>query len=372
MTTKKMYAERHNKEKMLLLSLCFGLLLTFMSLNVKANEYLLPQSDSVYLTDVDIAGFSLQKLNYARNGIYARHGRCFRSAELNEYFQTKDWYVGIISPDEFDENSLNDYEKQNGKFLLAAEKKNNSEGYVLDQPGYDITAVEQKRETKEGELTADQVYDALYLYLDENEIDMVSLYRNSGWLMLSEENEDIYIFALRSYTGAYSYYYVDKASGEVYMATRDPITGEMGDAEYLCDLMDYILDETDFGNLTDGVYFASMKSEMRGYPQIAGESFLGTLCEYEIQDGEIIIHGSLNQYYNESQYDSSEEGYLKNGKRIIVCDENTQYFTCGGTGAPVEYTQDGFFQIIQETKDSGLGFIIEIQNGVADSIKISS
>ena len=242
----------------------------------------------------------------------------------------------------------------------------------MDQPGYDITAVEQKRETKEGELTADQVYDALYLYLDENEIDMASLYRNSGWLMLSEENEDIYIFALRSYTGAYSYYYVDKASGEAYMATRDPITGEMGDAEYLCDLMDYILDETDFGNLTDGVYFASMKSEMRGYPQIAGESFLGTLCEYEIQDGEIIIHGSLNQFYNESQYDSSEEGYLKNGKRIIACDENTQYFTCGGTGAPVEYTQDGFFQIIQETKDSGLGFIIEIQNGVADSIKISS
>ena len=54
MTTKKIYAERHNKEKMLLLSLCFGLLLTLMSLNVKANEYLLPQSDSVYLTDVDI------------------------------------------------------------------------------------------------------------------------------------------------------------------------------------------------------------------------------------------------------------------------------------------------------------------------------
>ena len=58
MTTKTMYAERHNKEKMLLLSLCFGLLLTLMSLNVKANEYLLPQSDSVYLTDADIAGFS--------------------------------------------------------------------------------------------------------------------------------------------------------------------------------------------------------------------------------------------------------------------------------------------------------------------------
>ena len=72
MTTKKIYAERHNKEKMLLLSLCFGLLLTLMSLNVKANEYLLPQSDSVYLTDVDIAGFSLQKLNYARNEIYAK------------------------------------------------------------------------------------------------------------------------------------------------------------------------------------------------------------------------------------------------------------------------------------------------------------
>ena len=126
MTTKTMYAERHNKEKMLLLSLCFGLLLTLMSLNVKANEYLLPQSDSVYLTDADIAGFSLQKLNYARNEIYARHGRTFRDQMFQDYFNSKSWYVPQYDPDTFDaiqDTVFNDYEKENARLILDVEKE---------------------------------------------------------------------------------------------------------------------------------------------------------------------------------------------------------------------------------------------------------
>ena len=147
--------------------------------------------------------------------------------------------------------------------------------------------------------------------------------------------------------------------------TPTPVTPSIPEQPYI--------EETDFGKLTDdGVYFGSMLSGMQGYPQIVGDSFLGTLYRYEIQDGEINIYGSLNKYYNESQFDSSEEGYLKNGKRSVVCDEGTRYFTSGGTGAPKEYTQEEFFQIIQETKESGLGFIIKIQGGIAVSINICS
>lgn len=106
------------------------------------NGFILPNSSSEYLSDEDIAGFSKQKLNYARNEIFARYGRTFNSQELNDYFSSQNWYTGIIAPDDFDGESLNDCEKQNVKFLLEKEKADGSGGYVLDQPGYDITAVD--------------------------------------------------------------------------------------------------------------------------------------------------------------------------------------------------------------------------------------
>ena len=371
------YAKNAGKRKIRILvawlSFCLVLVLAAMHVQAGANSYLLPQSSSVYLTDSDIAGFSLQKLNYAKNEIYARHGRCFQSRELTEYFETKSWYRGTISPENFDEDSLNSYEKQNSKFLLAAELAVNPDGYLLDQPGYDVMAVEEDVVTEEGTLTADQVYDALYLYIDENELDMDSVYRNSGWLQLSEQDEENYTFVLRSYTGAYSYYYVNKISGETYATEMDPLTYEMTVPEYMCNLKDYVFTETDFGELTEtGTFCGTMRSETRGYPYVLDDGFLGNLYEYEVQDGEFVIHGSLNRCKPDGGMDSSEKGYLPNGKRRFRCDENTQYLSIGGDGPATEFTQEEFLQIIENAKDSGLGFVIKIQNGIASSVTISS
>lgn len=105
------------------------------------NEYILPQSSSEYLDENDIAGFSKQKLNYARNEIFARHDRLFASQELMDYFNTTSWYVGWLEPEEFDNTVLNEYERKNISFLYELECEDNVEGYVLDQPGYDIYQV---------------------------------------------------------------------------------------------------------------------------------------------------------------------------------------------------------------------------------------
>ena len=48
--------------------------------------YIIPDSDSRYLTESELTDMSLQVLNYAKNEIYAREGRIFRSAELQTYF----------------------------------------------------------------------------------------------------------------------------------------------------------------------------------------------------------------------------------------------------------------------------------------------
>lgn len=97
----------------------------------KDSEYIIPDSNSRYLTESDISGLSLQQLNYAKNEIYARRGRKFDSVELQEYFGSKSWYRGMIEPSQFTNDMLNDYEIENADLLSAREFAIDSGGYKL-------------------------------------------------------------------------------------------------------------------------------------------------------------------------------------------------------------------------------------------------
>ena len=97
----------------------------------KDSEYIIPDSNSRYLTESDISGLSLQQLNYAKNEIYARRGRKFDSVELQEYFGRKSWYRGTIEPSQFTNDMLNDYEIKNADLLSAREFAIDSGGYKL-------------------------------------------------------------------------------------------------------------------------------------------------------------------------------------------------------------------------------------------------
>ena len=68
-----------------------------------------------------------------KNEIYARHGRKFQSAELQNYFNSKSWYSGTIEAADFDESVLNDFEKKNAELLSSKEFSMESGGYKLDQ-----------------------------------------------------------------------------------------------------------------------------------------------------------------------------------------------------------------------------------------------
>lgn len=100
---------------------------------VLSQDYIIPDSDSKYLTDADIEGMTIREINYAKNEIYARHGRKFKSKELQNYFNSKDWYNGTIAPENFKESSLNKYEAKNASFLATKEFSMNPKGYQLDQ-----------------------------------------------------------------------------------------------------------------------------------------------------------------------------------------------------------------------------------------------
>ncbi len=83
------------------------------------DEYILPYSSEVELTEADLMWLSAQELTYARNEIYARHGYIFKSNELNEYFGSKSWYYP--NP-EFD-GTLYGIELSNVNFIREYQEK---------------------------------------------------------------------------------------------------------------------------------------------------------------------------------------------------------------------------------------------------------
>ncbi len=87
------------------------------------SEYILPNSNSAYLTEADLAALTKEELRLARNEIYARHGRKFKDSGLNDYFMGKSWYTPLIEADRFNESVFNDYEAANRKLIADYEKK---------------------------------------------------------------------------------------------------------------------------------------------------------------------------------------------------------------------------------------------------------
>lgn len=86
--------------------------------------FIFENSDRRYLTRGELENLSAEELRIARNEIYARKGRKFQSEDLQNYFESQDWYQGTIEPQDFVESSLNEYEIANRDLILLIEKEN--------------------------------------------------------------------------------------------------------------------------------------------------------------------------------------------------------------------------------------------------------
>ncbi|WP_026496586.1 YARHG domain-containing protein [Butyrivibrio sp. WCD3002] len=92
--------------------------------NEDSADYILPDSDTRLYTKAELNKFTAEELKIARNEIYARYGRKFKDEELQSYFDSKDWYVGLYTPEEFDKISntlLSDTEKTNAELIKEVE-----------------------------------------------------------------------------------------------------------------------------------------------------------------------------------------------------------------------------------------------------------
>ena len=81
--------------------------------NIDDSEYILPKSDTKYISKREIKDMSKKELTLALNEIYARYGLMFNTTSVQKYFNSKDWYVPSIKPGHFDYSQFNDYERHN-------------------------------------------------------------------------------------------------------------------------------------------------------------------------------------------------------------------------------------------------------------------
>lgn len=82
----------------------------------RLGDFILPQSSAQPLTSADIADLDKAELRLARNEIYARHGRIFRSPDLAAHFSRYAWYRPVAA-----EVSLSPVEQRNVDLLQQAE-----------------------------------------------------------------------------------------------------------------------------------------------------------------------------------------------------------------------------------------------------------
>lgn len=82
----------------------------------KLGDFVLPQSSVQPLSPAVIAGLDKAQLRIARNEIYARHGRIFKSPDLAAHFSQFAWYRPVAA-----EVTLNPIEQANVDLLQQAE-----------------------------------------------------------------------------------------------------------------------------------------------------------------------------------------------------------------------------------------------------------
>ena len=86
-------------------------------------EFVFPQSADRYISVEECEGLYELECKIARNEIYARHGRKFADESLQGYFDVCSWYNGIIEPEDFSTELLNNYEQENLRIIGEYETK---------------------------------------------------------------------------------------------------------------------------------------------------------------------------------------------------------------------------------------------------------
>lgn len=122
----------------------------------------------------------------------------------------------------------------------------------------------------------------------------------------------------------------------------------------------------------DGKYLTSIIASQNG-----DFNDLGYASTYEFyvdsETNTLIVKGSLNYNEDIDDHDFLEGStQMDNSTYTFKLDENSILRSTGGINEPHPYTIEEFNNIANDVKDSGLGLIIIVENGVVKSASIAS
>lgn len=93
---------------------------------ISGYDYVIADSDKRRLTKEDTDKLTLRGINYAKNELYARHGRKFEANELQLFFGSRNWYYGYmaanVESDRAIHKEFNQYEEYNKNYLRDLEE----------------------------------------------------------------------------------------------------------------------------------------------------------------------------------------------------------------------------------------------------------
>lgn len=111
------------------------------NLNEDEDYFIIPESGNRYLERPDMIELEDFELQMALYEIYARRGMMFSIPEVQEYFEGKNWYKGMVSEDEFSDELLNAYEIQNIEILeraVSVVTDTEMSGEITGELGHDV------------------------------------------------------------------------------------------------------------------------------------------------------------------------------------------------------------------------------------------
>ena len=122
----------------------------------------------------------------------------------------------------------------------------------------------------------------------------------------------------------------------------------------------------------DGKYLTSIIASQNG-----DFNDLGYASTYEFyvdsETNTLIVKGSLNYNEDIDDHDFLEGStQMDNSTYTFKLDENSILRSTGGINEPHPYTIEEFNNLANEVKDSGLGLVIIVENGVVKSASIAS
>jgi hypothetical protein len=82
---------------------------------IEESGYILPYSNKKELTRAELENLTIEKLNLAKNEIFARHGYIFKKPQYTDYFSKQSWYKE--NPN-YSDKDLTAIEKKNVQIIV--------------------------------------------------------------------------------------------------------------------------------------------------------------------------------------------------------------------------------------------------------------